>query len=136
MAVSRPSNFGTLLRELRVAAGLTQEELAAAAGVSIRGISDLERGINVAPRPYTLRRLADALQLSPQDYARLSVTVRAAVAPESRRGSGRGQKLGNFLGAEPSGRLISRLSDLARIQLALDAAASGSGRLVLLSGEP
>ena len=37
--------FGALLRELRAKAGLTQEELAAAAGLSPRSVSDLERGV-------------------------------------------------------------------------------------------
>jgi DNA-binding XRE family transcriptional regulator len=35
--------FGVRLRRLREAAGLTQEELAARAGLSAKGISDLER---------------------------------------------------------------------------------------------
>ena len=37
--------FGELLRRLRVAAGLTQEALAERAGLSARGLSDLERGV-------------------------------------------------------------------------------------------
>ena len=38
------TEFGDLLRRYRTAAGLTQEELAERAGLSTRGISDLERG--------------------------------------------------------------------------------------------
>ena len=41
--------FGPLLRERRRAAGLTQAELAACAGLSERGIQNLERGVR---RPY------------------------------------------------------------------------------------
>src|SRR5580658_7368497 len=52
-----------LLRRLRLNAGLTQEELAEAAGVSTRSVSDLERGINLTARKDTARLLADALQL-------------------------------------------------------------------------
>ena len=37
-----------LLRQLRAEAGLTQEELAEAAGLSPRTVSDLERGIHRA----------------------------------------------------------------------------------------
>jgi transcriptional regulator with XRE-family HTH domain len=37
--------FGALLRRYREEAGLTQEALAERAGLSARGISDLERGI-------------------------------------------------------------------------------------------
>jgi transcriptional regulator with XRE-family HTH domain len=36
--------FARLLRQLRTDAGLTQEELAAAARLSPRSVSDLERG--------------------------------------------------------------------------------------------
>ena len=55
--------FGDLLREYRVAAGLTQEALAERAGLSARGVSDLERGLSRAPRLHTLSRLAEALGL-------------------------------------------------------------------------
>jgi len=41
--------FAELLRQLRAEARLTQEELAMAAGLSLRSVSDLERGINHTP---------------------------------------------------------------------------------------
>ena len=56
--------FGALLRRLRQGARLTQEELAERAGVSVRGISDLERGVNRTARRETSCFLADALGLS------------------------------------------------------------------------
>jgi tetratricopeptide (TPR) repeat protein/transcriptional regulator with XRE-family HTH domain len=56
--------FGALLRRLRDGAGLTQEELAEAAGLSPRSVSDLERGINRTARKETARLLADALSLT------------------------------------------------------------------------
>jgi transcriptional regulator with XRE-family HTH domain len=43
-------SFAGLLRQLRAEARLTQEELAAAAGLSPRSVSDLERGINRTAR--------------------------------------------------------------------------------------
>jgi tetratricopeptide (TPR) repeat protein/transcriptional regulator with XRE-family HTH domain len=55
--------FGGLLRQLRVEAGLTQDELAEAARVSQRAISDLERGINATARKDTAVLLAGALSL-------------------------------------------------------------------------
>ncbi|HEY7146153.1 MAG TPA: helix-turn-helix domain-containing protein, partial [Streptosporangiaceae bacterium] len=55
--------FGGLLRQLRVVAGLTQDELAEAAKVSQRAISDLERGINATARKDTAVLLAGALGL-------------------------------------------------------------------------
>ena len=45
--------FGGLLRQLRAEAGLTQEELAEAAGLSPRSVSDLERGIHPTARKDT-----------------------------------------------------------------------------------
>jgi predicted ATPase/DNA-binding XRE family transcriptional regulator len=53
--------FGESLRRYRIAAGLTQEELAERAGLSTRGIQDLERGARQSPRQATVRRLAAAL---------------------------------------------------------------------------
>jgi tetratricopeptide (TPR) repeat protein/transcriptional regulator with XRE-family HTH domain len=55
--------FGRLLRRLRDDAGLTQDELAEAAAVSQRAISDLERGINATARKDTAVLLAGALGL-------------------------------------------------------------------------
>jgi transcriptional regulator with XRE-family HTH domain len=56
-------SFGGLLRQLRVEARLTQEELAEAAGLSPRSVSDLERGIHRTARKDTAGLLADALGL-------------------------------------------------------------------------
>ncbi|MDX3638521.1 ATP-binding protein [Streptomyces sp. MB09-02B] len=55
--------LGELLREHRRLLGLTQEELAERAGVSVRTISHLETGRISWPRPATVRQLADALAL-------------------------------------------------------------------------
>jgi transcriptional regulator with XRE-family HTH domain len=59
-------SFAGLLRQLRDDAGLTQEELAEAARVSQRAVSDLERGINRTARKDTALLLADALGLDGQ----------------------------------------------------------------------
>ena len=46
-----PVAFASLLRKLRRKARLTQEELAGAAGVSVRAVSNLERGaVRQSPR--------------------------------------------------------------------------------------
>jgi transcriptional regulator with XRE-family HTH domain len=67
----RPGAFGVLLRQHRAAAGLSQEELAERAGLSRRGISDLERGIRRAPHAGTVRRLAEAMELDRHTRAEL-----------------------------------------------------------------
>jgi transcriptional regulator with XRE-family HTH domain len=58
------SAFSRLLKRLRAAADLTQEELAERAGVSTRLISDLERGVVQRPRRDTVQMLADGLRLA------------------------------------------------------------------------
>ena len=55
-AADRPT-FGKLLREFRIAAGLSQEGLAERARLSVDGIGALERGINKAPQRETLALL-------------------------------------------------------------------------------
>jgi len=55
--------FAGLLRQLRTQARLTQEELAEAASLSPRSVSDLERGINRTARKDTAVLLAQALGL-------------------------------------------------------------------------
>src|SRR5215469_5697011 len=64
MAEQASSEFAGLLRQLRSETGLTQLELAKAAGVSRRSVSDLERGINRTARHDTAVRLAGALGLA------------------------------------------------------------------------
>ncbi len=64
MAEQAAPGFGGLLRQLRADAGLTQEELAGAARLSPRTVSDLERGISRTARKDTAVLLADALGLA------------------------------------------------------------------------
>jgi DNA-binding XRE family transcriptional regulator len=74
-------SFGQLLQEFRIACGLTQEELAEKAGLSARGISDLERGARRRPRSATLRLLAEALQLVNEERAILEASANRARDP-------------------------------------------------------
>src|SRR5918998_3320575 len=78
------TDFGELLRHYRIAAGLTQEQLAERAGVSTRGISDLERGARGVPRKDTLELLLDALDLSPAHRATLVAAARRPPRTASR----------------------------------------------------
>ena len=64
MAEQPAPGFAGLLRQLRAQARLTQEELAEAAGLSPRSVSDLERGINRTARKDTAELLAAALGLA------------------------------------------------------------------------
>src|SRR4051794_7531010 len=62
-----------------MAAGLSQEELAALAGLSRRGISDLERATRRTPYKETVRRLAEALHLDVRARAEFQAAARRAV---------------------------------------------------------
>jgi transcriptional regulator with XRE-family HTH domain len=75
--------FGELLRRLRKARRLTQEELDERSGVSARAISDLERG-GVEPRVATVAALAKALDLSSDDLAAFEAAADAARASRAR----------------------------------------------------
>jgi len=57
-------HFAQLLKERRLAARLTQEELAERAELSVPSISNLERGVSHTPRKETFRLLAEALGLT------------------------------------------------------------------------
>ena len=69
-------SFAGLLRRLRDDAGLTQEELAEAATLSPRSVSDLERGVNLTARHDTARLLAGALGLTGPQRALFEAAAR------------------------------------------------------------
>ncbi|MFI7585482.1 ATP-binding protein [Spongisporangium articulatum] len=56
-----PEPFAAVLRRLREARALTQEELAERAGLTVKAVGALERGERLRPYPHTVRALADAL---------------------------------------------------------------------------
>jgi transcriptional regulator with XRE-family HTH domain len=57
---------GSPLVVFRVAKGLTQAQLAAAAGISTETVSNIERGV-YRPLPLTARALAGALGCEPEE---------------------------------------------------------------------
>src|SRR5215469_17277310 len=81
MSADAGLGVGRRLRAARQAALLTLEELADGSGVSVRAISDLERGLTRKPRPRTVRLLAAALDLP--DLAGPVETARGEVAGQS-----------------------------------------------------
>jgi transcriptional regulator with XRE-family HTH domain len=108
MATDSWQRFGDLLRRSRLAAGLTQEELAARAGLSVRGLSDLERGARLAPRRETVQLLAEALQLTSQE--RLAF-VKAATSHRSRSAVAAADDATSWRG--PLSPLLGRRDELA-----------------------
>ncbi|HLZ22878.1 MAG TPA: tetratricopeptide repeat protein [Ktedonobacterales bacterium] len=81
MSATQRTAFATLLNHYRITAGLTQEELAERAGVSVRSISDMERGVPHTPRKATIHLLAVALDLSAPDYDAFVAAARGRNAP-------------------------------------------------------
>ena len=73
------ASFGHLLRQVRSEASLSQEELAQRSGLSVRGISDLERGARSAPRLETVRMLADALGVGQEARVAFLAAARPSV---------------------------------------------------------
>lgn len=78
-----PDAFALLLRRYRRVAGLSQQQLAEAAGLGVRTLRDLERGRVTRPQQGTVGSLAEALKLTPAQAVQL---YRAALTP--RRGTG------------------------------------------------
>ncbi|HXS66124.1 MAG TPA: tetratricopeptide repeat protein [Streptosporangiaceae bacterium] len=78
--------FADLLRRLRTEAGLTQEGLAAAARLSTRSVSDLERGVNLRARRETARLLAGALGLTGPARAEFEAAARGELVAGQHRG--------------------------------------------------
>ena len=73
--------FGSTLRRLRLAAGLTQQALAEKAGISVDAVAALESGRRHSPRAYTFRRLTDALHARDAERALLAQAAIPAPRP-------------------------------------------------------
>jgi tetratricopeptide (TPR) repeat protein/DNA-binding XRE family transcriptional regulator len=131
--------FAALLKELRIKAGLTQEELARAATVSYRSISDLERGINLTARSQTARLLADALNLKGATRGRFEAAARGTSPMAAASAGGNVYPLGGqAIGAvaavtrtlpRDTGAFTGRASELRVLMTAVTGTAK-SGRVV------
>jgi predicted ATPase/DNA-binding XRE family transcriptional regulator len=122
-------SFGEVLRRVRSGAALSQEALAERAGLSKRGISDLERGARLAPRLETVRLLADALSLGEADRIALLAAARpgaTATVPAVHARSSPPVAL-----PRPPTRLIGREDDVATL---CDLLSQQDGHLVTLTG--
>ena len=102
--------FGTALRRLRLAAGLTQEELAERAGLTAKGVSALERGERRRPYPHTVRALSAALELDDEGRAALQGAVPPPVSPAQVAPPGRGIAL-----PRPATTIVGRDVDVAAL---------------------
>jgi tetratricopeptide (TPR) repeat protein/transcriptional regulator with XRE-family HTH domain len=119
----RRSTFGALLRRYRLAAGLTQEELAERAGLSVRNLRALERGAPQRPQRTTIELLAAALTVPSAEQAAFVAAARGspATCPEP----------------APAAGTIPPFVGRARELALLDCHLAGEGPpLLLLAGEP
>ena len=145
MARQPVGGFAVLLQRLRVSAGLTQEQLAEAAGVSPRTVSDLERGINRSARRDTAELLAEAMGLAGDERerfllaarGRLAVVPPAGEAPAASPGQvdADASNLG-WLASAVSGNFVGRQRELGSLREAWGHAATGHRVLALVGGEP
>ncbi|WP_405056007.1 NB-ARC domain-containing protein [Kribbella sp. NBC_01505] len=106
-------DFGPVLRTFRKAAGLSQERLAAASGVSVEAIKTLEAGRRRFPWAQTVDLLAQGLQLTSEERAELKA---AAVRPKANSG-------GDMLPAEVAD-FVGRVDQIAAVSGLL----TGGGR--------
>ena len=152
MSEQPASQYAELLRQLRVEQGLTQEELAAAAGISPRTVSDLERGINQTPRRATAELLADAMRLSgPQREQFMAAARRKPAGPPGPGPDGAGAAEGAgqaddaadadasnlvWIESAASAAFVDREEELGALREAWSSAKAGRRVLGLIAGEP
>jgi predicted ATPase/DNA-binding XRE family transcriptional regulator len=121
--------FGGLLRRHRRSAGLTQEELAERANVSVRAISDLERGVKHRPHKETVQLLADALALAGDEREDFKSTARHIAQPNGSSSRAAPRTPSNLRDVHPPfigrGREIAEITELVQ---------ASKGRLVTLTG--
>ena len=134
----RPAPFGVLLRRHRLAAGLTQLALAGRAELSARGLAFLERGAR-RPYPDTVRRLAEALELTGEERAAFMAASHAeppAVVHADDGGPPHGPAPTGDAAAPPMGNLPAPLTSLVGRTQEREAvlALLDSSRLVTLTG--
>jgi transcriptional regulator with XRE-family HTH domain len=128
MATQQLTAFGVTLRQYREAAGLSQEDLAERAGLTVGAIGALERGERRRPYPHTLQLLSRALELNDADRAALI----AAVPGRAKRALTLSTSTAQRPGAAD---FVGRRDELALLQARLADASAGRGGVVVLVGE-
>jgi transcriptional regulator with XRE-family HTH domain len=119
---------GAHLRAIRLDRGLTLEQLAEASGVSVRGISDIERGVRDRPRRSTIDMLCDALQVDPATRRELAREQFRRSRMESPAESVQPHRVRDFVGRDAEFRTISEHLG--------GASQDGVPRTVIVAGPP
>ncbi|HEX8918473.1 MAG TPA: AAA family ATPase, partial [Chloroflexota bacterium] len=116
--------FGSMLRRYRLAARLTQEELAELSGVSPRAVIALERGERRRPYRHTLALLVSALQLSAWDTETLQRAAGYLPVDRSHEGCD---------GAARANPLVGRSRELAALERYFE---NPAPPVLVFAGEP
>jgi transcriptional regulator with XRE-family HTH domain len=160
MAKQPAAGFAELLLRLRVRAGMTQDELAKAAEISPRTVSDLERGVNRTARKDTAVLLAAALGLDRDELEQFLALARGrpTAAERAAWAEPAAEALGTPLGGAPpsadgshddsgasnlgwldsavTGNFVGRDRELGVLGEAWSRATAGHRVLTLVGGEP
>jgi predicted ATPase/DNA-binding XRE family transcriptional regulator len=129
--LSGSSEFGALLREYRLNAGLSQEALAERARMSTNGVSALERGYRRTPQRETLVLLASALTLDEEQRREFE----SAAARSAPRRHGLPESKGGAAGHAPSTLPLALTSFVGRAkELDEIVTLARAHRLVTLTG--
>src|SRR5438876_8516418 len=110
-SVDRAPAFGEALQRYRRARGFTQAELAEHAQISVRAVSDLERGLK-HPQRATIRLLTEALGLLPDEARDFEVVARSRPARGGTSDESAGQNTNLPVRHR---RLIGRAHDVAGV---------------------
>lgn len=102
-------DLAEMITRLRVDHGMSQQALADRAGISVRAISDLERGVTRRPHRDTVRAIAGALRVDPATARGLERMSRAAPPPT------RTLRRPQINVPEPPAPLLGREDDLAEV---------------------
>lgn len=124
-----PPSFGAQVRRYRERAGLSQAALAERTQLTAKAIAALERGRRLRPYADTVRRLAQALELSVEESAAFSAAARSADEPAIAALPAAPAPLTNL--PPPRTRLIGREQALATL---VELVPAHAGRLVTLTG--
>lgn len=120
--------IGAQLRALRLDRGYTLEQLAEVSGVSVRGISDIERGIRDRPRRSTIDALCNALEVDDSMRRELTRHQPSRNRTDKPIESVQPHRVFDFIGRQAEYRLIA-----AHLTKAVQV---GQSRTVILAGPP
>lgn len=131
--MSDPVRLAVLIRRRRLAASLTQEELAEKAGISLRTISDVERGLRRFVYRDTAERLAEALEVPTTERDAFVALARRRVTAEDPGSRSDGDHESTRVGhiPVPATSLVGRGDEMAKLLASLG---NPSIRLMTLTG--